>query len=110
MENSSDSSTMPGQKRLIQTLRPAPCPAAWPGSTPGATVTADGACGSSFLPIKSMTAAPNRGNSGISQMLSRKFMSAGSPFQQVHLVGQHRFLVAEQRDQEDRKSTRLNSS
>src|SRR3974377_2625246 len=52
----------------------------------------------SLRPRSSITAAPNSGNSGMSQMLSRKFIVA-SPLQQVDLVGEHRALVAEQGDQ-----------
>ena len=36
--------------------------------------TSDGGCGSSSLPNSSIIAAPNSGNSGISQIWSRKFM------------------------------------
>src|SRR5438270_14029218 len=58
----------------------------------------EGGCGSNVLPRNSMAAAPNRGNSGMSQILSRKFMR--SPLEQIHFVRQHGFLVAEQRDQD----------
>src|SRR4051812_19469257 len=52
------------------------------------------------LPRKSITAAPARGIRGMSQMRSRKFIVLTSPFQNVDFVGQHRSLVAEQRDED----------
>ena len=41
----------------------------------------------------SIAAAPNSGNSGMSQIWSRKFIR--SPLEQIHFVGQHGFLVSE---------------
>src|SRR4051794_12819473 len=51
------------------------------------------------LPSKGITAAPARGIRGMSQMRSRKFIVLTSPFQNVDFIGQHRSLVAEQRDE-----------
>src|SRR5262249_5269319 len=42
--------------------------------------------------------APKSGNSGISQIWSKKF-TVSLPLQQVHLIGQHSFFIAEERDQ-----------
>src|SRR5664279_5055779 len=69
------------------------------GSTPGATATSLLGCGSSVLPKISISAAPQSGNRGISQMSSRKF-TLFLPLQQVDFIRLHRFLIAEQRDQD----------
>src|SRR5204862_1073512 len=98
---------------------------------PSATAAADGGCGSSILPNSSIRAAPQSGNSGISQMRSKKFIlylgrrsrlpqqntfahagipaqtSVGLPFQQVHFVGQHGLFISEQRDQDAQADRRL---
>src|ERR1019366_6414058 len=50
----------------------------------------------SRLPNSSISSAPANGNSGISQIESRKFI--GLPFHQVDFVGIDGFLVAEQRN------------
>src|ERR1019366_2269687 len=69
------------------------------GSTPGATATSLSGCGSSVLPKSSMRAAPASGNSGISQMVSRKF-TRFLPLQQVDFIRLHGFLIAEQGDED----------
>src|SRR5580692_2255257 len=61
--------------------------------------TSDTGCGSRILPRSSMRAAPKSGNSGMSQIWSRKF-TALLPFQQVDFIRQHGFLIAEQRDED----------
>src|SRR5229473_7394110 len=67
-------------------------------------------------PTSSMTAAPARGNSGISQMCARKY-SAGlivkkprpprSPFHQIHFVAEQRLAVPEVRDNNAQSHGRL---
>src|ERR1041385_5289488 len=76
------------------------------GSTPGAIATAETGCGSSFFPKSSIRAAPASGNSGISQISSRKF-TVLLPLQQVDFVRQHGFLVTEKRDQDTESHSRL---
>src|ERR1017187_11006939 len=106
-----ETSTMPGQMIRMRFCKGPGWrwPSAWelaggapppPCSTPGATATSDGGCGSRNLPISSISTAPASGNSGISQMRSRKF-TALLPLQQIDFVGLHGFLVAEQRDQDE---------
>ena len=48
---------------------------------------------------RNIRAAPKSGNSGISQIWSRKF-TALLPFQQVDFIRQHGFLIAEQSDED----------
>src|SRR4029434_10975933 len=69
------------------------------GSTPGATATSLLGWGSRVLPNASISAAPKSGNRGISQIVSRKF-TLSLPLQQVDFIRLHRFLIAEQRDQD----------
>src|SRR3954454_219709 len=81
------------------------------GSTPGATATALLGCGSRTLPNSSIIAAPKSENRGISQIVSKKFTLfppvKSLPLQQVDLIRLHRFLVAEQRDQDAQPYGRL---
>src|SRR3972149_7000097 len=70
-ENRNETPTMPGQIRLTSDF-------------------------GSFLPISSISKAPAAGNSGMSQMESRKLIML--PLHQVNFVGVDRFLVAEQGD------------
>src|ERR1035437_8152467 len=112
-EKTKESRTIPGQ---MKTMRHFSGECAWWGrplacqsetcSTPAATATSECGCGSSFLPIRSISAAPKSGNKGISQIWSRKF-TVLLPLQQIDLVRPHRFLVAEQRDQDAQPHRRL---